>query len=238
LAVTVSGKLPASVVAGAKANAAVSVTVKNPTGQVVSGPVAVALFVSPDPSLTDATPLLSKTFSVRLKPGRSRTLKLRLASLPSVPAGAYNLVATAKAPDGTTTGAAGPTTSIQAAVVDVKVAAVRPPSAPVAAGKVAAVSLTLTNAGNQSASGTATLTLTATLSSPSPAPPMPITLGTQPLKVKLKAGQTTQRRVKLSFPSNLSPGSYSLTVTLDVVALGNAGAADGVATAAGPLVVK
>ena len=112
------------------------------------------LYVSPTQSLTGATRIESVTRSLKLKAGAAKVLKLKIPAFPSVPDGSYFLIAAVQAPDGTTTGVAGPSLTIAAPFVAVKVSDVRPAAAPAAAGRKTALTLTLTNSGNAPASGT------------------------------------------------------------------------------------
>jgi uncharacterized delta-60 repeat protein len=235
LASTVAASLPKAAVGGAKVKQSVVVTVSNPTTTALSGPVTVTLYVSPyQSSLTDATQLSVTTKSLKLKPRQRAALKLTLSSFPDVPNGTYYLVASVKAADGTVTDVAGPSLSIAAPFVKAVVSDVKPVPASAAPGKPAGLELTLTNGGNIAASGTALLTISATAMASGA---LPTVVGTAPFKVKLKPGARRVYKVKFTPPASLAAGGYNVTASLNVSALGDPNATDGVSNAATPLIV-
>ena len=233
LKASVAASLPKSAIAGAKLDARATVTLNNPTGATISGPVTVTIDVSPASSLDGATELTAVTKKISLKAGKSAKVALKVSTLPSVPDGTYFLLASVKAPDNSVTGAAGPSLSVAAPLVAARVSAVRPLPASVAAGRKGGVSLTVTNGGNTAAAGTATLTVLASPAGGSGA----VTLVATPLKVKLKPGAGKAYRVKFTLPSSLAAGSYDLTASLAVGALGDTTASDGTSAGTSPLVV-
>ncbi len=212
------------------------VTVSNPKTATVSGPVTVTLYISPfQSSLTDATQLFAMTKSLKLKPRQRAALKFKLSKFPDVPAGAYYLVAAVKAADGTITDMAGPSLSIAAPFVEAVLSDTRPIPTSAAPGKETAVELTLTSSGNIAASGTALLSISATAQTNGAASQV---IGAASLKVKLKPGMNKTYRIKFTLPKNMAPGSYSLTASLNVSALNDLNAADGISAAITPLSVS
>jgi uncharacterized delta-60 repeat protein len=233
LGVAVAAKLPASVVSGAKTATTVTVTIHNPTAQLISGRATITLYFSQAQTLIGATQLMSAPAVLKLKPGQSKALKLKLRSFPTETAGAYTLIAVVTAPDGTTTGSAGPSALISPSFVSLTASALRPTVPTVVPGKRGALVLTITDAGNVPVSGSAPLTLTITSAGGSP-----ITLATLPLKVSLKAGQSKPSAVKFTVPPTVPAGTYTLTADLAVTGFGDGNPTDGIAMSAVPLTVK
>ena len=124
------------------------------------------------PSLGGATQLLAVTQKLKLKAGARKAIRLKISSFPSLPRGTYYLIASVKAPDGTTTGAAGPSLTISPAFVSVVASGVRPLAASVAPGRKAALALTLTGRRQRGRRGNGRADRLAVHQTP-PAPPAP-----------------------------------------------------------------
>jgi hypothetical protein len=92
--------------------------------------------------------------------------------------------------------------------------------------------LTLQNAGNVIAAGAPTLTILGSVQSASGQ-----ALAAVPLHVKLNPGAAKSYRVKFRLPAGLAANSYYLTASLNVAALGDSNAADGMATSITQLTV-
>ncbi len=201
-----------------------------PASQAVAGPATVTLYVSPAQSFTGSTQV-GLPEALKLKAGHSKTLRVRLRAFPPVPDGTYYLLAAVKDPDGTVTGAAGPMVKIAAPFVTTAVSAVHPLVATAEPGKRAGLALTLTDTGNIPTSGAPTLTILGNATGG-----VSQTLAALALRVKLKPDQPHSYRVKFVLPAGLPAGTYALTASLDVSALGDH-IADGVATSTILLVV-
>jgi hypothetical protein len=235
LAATLSSFLSAPVIAGVKNNGTATVTVSAPAGRTVKGPVRVSLYASPDLSLFDATQVTATlTQNLRLKAGASKTLRLPISLFPSAPPGTFHLIAAVEAPDGTTTAVAGPSVTIVGPVVAIHLSNVAGLPAAIAPGGKLNLGLTLQDTGNVSTAGTAGLIISL---SPSPTGAGSNAAATVPLRVKLKAGQAKAYRAKFRLPRGTAAGSYYLVASLDVSALGDPTAADGVAVSAMPIIV-
>ena len=236
LGATVAASLPASAVAGSRLSAFTTVTVSNPTQQTIGGRVTVTVYVSPTRSLGGAAEVTAVSQAIKLKTGKTKAIKVKLRSLPGGLAdGTYYLIAAVRAPDGSTTGGAGPTLVIAAPSVAVKASNVRPLAASARPGKPAALSLALTNTGTAPAAGTASLTVSPSDPSSGAAGPSAAPV---PLRVKLAAKASKTYRVKFAIPSGLGAGRYLLSVSLDVATLGDPTAADGVAVSTATLLIK
>jgi len=140
---------------------------------------------------------------------------------------------TVNAPDGSSTGAAGPSLTISPAFVKV-IASNVAPAAAVAPGKKTSLALTLQNQGNVPAMGTSSMTIAASVDPSGAGGTM---LATVPLRVKLKTGASGHYKVKFTVPASLPAGRYYLAVQLNVAALGDDTAADGLAVSASTLTV-
>jgi len=230
LGASIAGALPAAVVGGAKVKATASVTVSVPASKALTAPATVTLYISPAPSFTGSTQV-GLPISVKIKAGRSKTFRVRLSAFPAVPDGTYYLLAAVKDPDGSVTGVAGPTLKIAAPFVTTAVAAVRPLPATGIPGKRAGLAMTLTDTGNVPASGTVTLTVLGNVTGGATQ-----TLAALPLRVKLKPDVPHAYRVKFTLPAGLPAGTYDLTASLGVSALGD-NTADGTAASTIPLVL-
>jgi uncharacterized membrane protein len=213
-------------VGGAKAQASALVTVSNPTAKTVSGKATVTLCLSPGDSLDGATQLLAVTPELKLKAGAHTALRLKLSSFPSLPMGTYFLIAAVTGPDGTTSGAAGPSLTIEPPFVSVVASDVRPTPVSVAPGKKVSLALKIKNTGDELASSSATLTITA---STNPSGAAGTAVASAPLKMKLKPGTSDACKVKFAVPAALPAGRYYLDVSVNAAALGDSTASDGLA---------
>ena len=92
-ATAVAHHLPAVVAAGGRSTASVSVTVTDGGNVPLTGPIRVAVFASVDGTLGAATLVAAVTPAVRILPGRSAVVTVRLAAFPAVATGTYALVA-------------------------------------------------------------------------------------------------------------------------------------------------
>ncbi|HET6250639.1 MAG TPA: choice-of-anchor tandem repeat GloVer-containing protein [Tepidisphaeraceae bacterium] len=226
----VTGKVPSSVVGGATANSNVSVSVQNTGSAQVKGNVTVQLYVSPDGSLGDATPVGSPvTKKVSIKPSKSAAIHVKIKSFPSEPSGSYQLIASVTGPSGNSSSAAGPSLMIAPAFVSTLVSALDPMPASIKPGHKEILDFTVTNNGNTTAVGTASMAI-ALSTSPSGSSPQPIT--GVPVKIKLKPGTTRHFKVRFAIPTALTPAAYYVAGTLDVTALGDTSASDGSAVSA------
>src|SRR5262249_3513050 len=135
---------------------------------------------------------------------------------------------------GSTTGAAGPALTISPPFVAVVASEAAPVVSSIAPGKKTFLDLTLDNQGNVPVGGTATVTIAA---STQPSGAAATTLATLPVKVKLKPGKSARYKLRFTVPATLPAESYYLSATVDVAALGDDTAADGVAVSASQLTV-
>jgi uncharacterized delta-60 repeat protein len=228
-----SARLPMAVVGGAKAKTTAVVTVRNPTGQLVSGRVPITLYVNEANSLTGATLLATTDPVLKLKPHQSKAVKLTIAKFPKVPDGSYFLLAGVTAPDASVTGVAGPALRIAAPFVTIHESNVRPLPASAAPGKPVSLMLTLQNAGNIIAAGAPKLTI---LGSVDPSASGQA-LAAVPLHLKLNPNAVKSYRVKFRVPAGLAANRYYLTASLNLAALGDTNPADGLATSITQLTV-
>jgi hypothetical protein len=213
----VSAKVPPVVIAGTKkAKAVASFKIINVSSTVpFSGPVTFILLASDDttPDPGDST-LGAATRTVKLKGGKSKTIKVKGVFDATGPAGTKTLLVTA-----TTTGSqadgVGPQVIVQAPFVHLTGSlAPQPPLArPLTFGRPAKLSIPLTNGGNVPTSKTpATYTLLVTTAGT----PETSVFSTAALgKISLKPGQTKAQKLSVTFPAgSFAPGSYTLLVRI------------------------
>lgn len=212
----VSASLPAAVVAGAKTRpVGVVVTVTNADVLPFSGPATVALFATANETFEpEADPQLATTTKrLKLEPGQSKAVKLKVTAFPNVPDGDYRVLARVTAPG--IDPAANPsfnTVNVAAAFIDL---AGTPGAAPetLVRGKKARLTLTLTNGGNSAVKTTVPVAITAGL--PPDVAGQPVALGTVNAKVSLKAGQSKTVKLSVKVPQELAAGTYFLDAVLD-----------------------
>lgn len=212
----VTAKVPGTVIAGTrKARAAVAVTLSNtsPTAR-FAGPVTVSILSSADALPDGADDMLtSVTRNVKLKAGRTRTIKLKVL-FPAVAAtGTRTLLATALA-GGVTEQGVGPAVNVQAPFVHLTGSITPAPAArPLTFDRRARLSVPLTNAGNVPTTRTpATYSLIVSNDGTESGQVFSTTaLG----RIRLRPGQTRPQRLTVTFPAgSFAAGTYTLIVRL------------------------
>jgi hypothetical protein len=212
--------LPPAVVGGMRAKKArATVAVTNTAAEVLSGRVAIRLFLSADTSLDAGdAPVMSSVRRLKLKPGQTKSLRMNIRAFPAVPDGDYHLMAQVADPaggGGAIVASGAPVLTVAAPFVDLTGSisrgivggTVRP------AGETSAT-LLVQNAGNFAARGPASVALFAsadtTLDSNDDAP-----LVTRALRLNLKPGAARAYRLRFALPANLAAGSYYLAASVD-----------------------
>lgn len=207
--------MPSAVIAGARVKGAkVSVLVSNTGGSVLDGPVTLRLFASADETLDGADAPIGLPLTKRLKiaPGSSKAVKMKVDTLPAVPNGNYRLIAQTLAPAGVSTGTDASDSTVTIAAPFVDLSGSFGFILPLVRGRRTSIPILITNTGNIPASGTITVFLTAGTS--------PTTTGTEMIlqtsPVKLKLGEASNKVYKLKalVPSTLPAGAY-LHATID-----------------------
>jgi len=218
LGLSLATTLPASVIEGTRANQKIRVTVSNLSSGVVSL-ASLQFYVNTFKSVTEATPLsVQAAKRLSLKPGARQTITLNLPAYPIVPAaGSYYVIASATASDNTVTQVSSASaTTIGPAVFAGSISSFEPLVSSVVLNKSVTIALALVNTGNEPLSGTAFLTISGTLEGQT----APIT--TVALRgVKQKSGSKVYR-VKFRIPAGLTPGTYTLSVSLSGLRLPSA----------------
>ena len=220
LAAVVSGRLPAAVIGGNRGAGVVRVT--NGGADPLAAPVTVRVFLSTDTVLDGSDQQAGTvTRQLRLRPGRSAPVKLRLV-YPATADGTYYLLAQVD-PDNTVpegneannvaTSAA--TIAYQAPVIDLSGTLVSAPTQLVRTRRSSVV-LSLLNVGNVPATGLVSISLAATT------PTDPFTPFGTPLALQrpLKLRPGGRKMIKLGFlpPDDLPAGTYSFVATIDTAA--------------------
>ena len=215
---TITAALPAAVVAGQKAKAAVSVLVTNAGTGLLNGPVTVRLLASQDATAAagDAE-IATVTKKLKLRPGQSKAIKVKVGSFPTVADGDYFVVADvaggAGVTEGNTSNNQAATTSkvtIAAPFVDLT-GATNTPLKAARAGRKSTLVLDVTNAGNTPATGAATVRLTL---APQAGGGSPVTVDV-PAKLKIKPGATAKLKLKFVVPADLAAGTYNVSADID-----------------------
>jgi hypothetical protein len=217
-------KVPAVVVGGEKqAKGTVVVHLSNDGPDPVAGPVTVNLFASTDNVISPDVDLAvgNVVKNVKLKPGATKALKVKV-QIPAPPAdGDYLLLAQASgdgAGGGVATGA-GPAVRIEKPFVDL-VGQAGPPAS-LAFGRPGRVTLPVLNAGNVAAKGLANVDLIVSLDGtlePGRSFPLEMVSG---VKVSAKPGAEKPLKLKVAlpdaFPAPFGAGSYFLVVELSAL---------------------
>jgi hypothetical protein len=232
---SVVASLPSAVVGGQKARAKVTVVLTNQSAQLVSGPVSLSLYVSGDEALgTGDAPVAQATKNLKLKPGRSKKVRMRVASFPAVTDGSYRLLAQVVAPDGTANLAAAPSAvTIAAPFVDLRGSFASGVAGALKPGGKGKAVLRVENLGNIPAKGLASVSLYASTDAAVGGPDDRL-LATLPLKVNVKPGKAKGYRLKVGLPVDLAAGSYFLIGSVDGTAVADRDVSNNVAISPGP----
>lgn len=209
LSVEVSGDLPVAVVAGGKAKMRQVVTIQNLKPSSFNNKVTISLYASENDSIDAQDVLLASTMRrLKLKPGASRDLRLRLDGFNSVAVGNYKVLAQASSPSAgdSNTGVSAATVQVAAPFRDLAPEPASAPSGIVKAGKRGVAKLLLRNDGNAPASGTLTLTLSAQSDAET------IPLGAFNSRLKLKPDATKRLKVRFTLPT--TPGVYTVIASI------------------------
>lgn len=207
--------VPAAVLAGSRATAAISIT-ENGT-QATSGVVTVTLELATDAAGDGAVTIGTASERISLKQAQARSYRLPY-TYPDTLAGSYYLLATVTDPAGATelnpannTAASATAIAVASPFIALDGSGLTTSSA-LAGGKIATFSITVTNNGNVLAAGHTTLQL---LLSPDETPADGTPIATQPLVVSLAAGRSRTYRFSTKFPATAPIGTFNLLALLD-----------------------
>lgn len=227
------GVVPAalpSVIAGVKHPFAVTVLIDNSGQTSYRGTATVNLFASSDTNLDANDLLVTKPVrvSVKLKPGQSAKVPIKIASLPAtLAAGSYYLLAQVMDASGfAQTAASGTTLAVAAPAVEPSVSFVRislPASAKTGGKTKGAIALHLANAGNVPIGGLVAVSLYLTdqsaLGDGDTLPADATLVTTREIKVSVPAGRTGTISVPItSLPVMSSLGPFNFVATVAVPA--------------------
>jgi len=223
LAINITAAPTAAVVGGVSKPLSTASAVISNHGNASSSPVRVAWYLSSDATFDNGdTPLSVSPSAVipTLKPGKSKTLRVRYANPSGLPNGSYFLIARvdpdnvlAESDETNNTAASAAAYAISPPFVDLtgSIVSVRPSYA---AGKAASVPLAVTNNGNVPAVGTASVSLFASTSSVfDPNTALPLTTTPVVEKLNLKNGKSKTLNLKFPFPT-LAPGTYHIVAVI------------------------
>lgn len=205
----------ASFVTGAKVKgAAATVTITN-TGEDLNGPVTVGLFASLDSALDtniDAQ-ITSITKKLKLASAQSKTIRLKIATFPSVTDGDYTIFAQVSNPiAGTGASTNDEKVTLAAPFIDLSPTAFGAfPATPLTRGKRARLSLTLLNSGNVNARATVPVAI-AISSDPSGAGA--VTIARVNVKVNLKPAASKTLKLSFILPADVVTGGALYAVAM------------------------
>ncbi|HET6249366.1 MAG TPA: CARDB domain-containing protein [Tepidisphaeraceae bacterium] len=210
------GKVPASVVGGAKGS--VAVLVNNTGPDAATGAVTVNLYASTD-TAADNNPMLIKSLpgNVHLKVNGSQSFKFSFAYPAGLAAGSYYIVAQVSSTSLSETNVANNTiasgaVSISKGGVDLTGSKLLVPSS-VTLGSSASVSFTIANIGSAPASGAIAIEFLASSDGTAANGQMLATVNG--VKLGLKAGASKAFKESVMVPSALPAGTYYLLALLD-----------------------
>lgn len=220
VATVAASRIPVVVISGGGGKSprgTLAVTLRNESGGAFVGLVIVAIRASSD-AVLDAgdAQLVTVPKTLKFRAGATgRPIKLKVP-LGALPAGQQTLLATATANNVTTTGAPGPTVSVEPARVNLVGLPGAGPAAgkPLAVGKRATLSVPLQNTGNVATSrAPATYTLVFTTDGTEAGK---VFETTSVAKVSLKPGASKPHKLSLTLPpaTSLPAGTYTLLVRL------------------------
>lgn len=220
----VTGRLPASVVAGSPAKG-VTVAVTNSGTTDFRGPVAIRLVASADatPDVGDGEVLTLPAQQLNLKRGKSKNVKLRFPTFPGgLPDDDYFLLAVidpanavAETDEGNNVGATASAFRIAPPFVDLSNGWDRAVDPTLAAGQRVQLTVPVRNDGNVAARGSAELlTVASTDAVAGNADDLPV--ATVPQRLNLKPGKAKNLRARFQAPA-LPAGTYFLFVTFRLV---------------------
>ncbi|HZK80796.1 MAG TPA: Ig-like domain-containing protein, partial [Humisphaera sp.] len=206
-------KIPASIVEGTPIKAPLPIVVANHGGGLSTAAFTITVYASPiqtlDPS---AVQFLTVSHSVKLKPGASKTIPVKLGALPTtLPNGAYYLLVKVVDQAGSTTiTATNSAMQIAAPFVSLSasVGAITPGNIPV--GKKGAVTVTISNSGNVIAAGGAMISLGLT----SDGMAVASSLLSLTKNVKIKPGATLTLHLRFTRTASQVAGTYFPSVSI------------------------
>jgi uncharacterized repeat protein (TIGR03803 family) len=235
LSVGIVGKVPSSIVSGkARMRLPLKVTLTNES-QIPRSTATVKLFLAPDGRAGGVTEIGTAKEKLAFQPGQAKSIKITIGSFPEVTPGDYRIVAEVIDSEGSSFFSPDTLLKVVPTSVTSAISNFAPAKNAVVAGKQASFNVTLTNTGNIPAAGAVAVTASLT-TDPTGAGGQAVTV--KPLKVKLKPSAGRAFKINLTIPKELPPGSYYLSLALDVAAIGDATVSNGVAVTLTPLTVS
>ena len=209
----VTGRIPVSVVGGAKGK--VSVKVINNGPGLLKGPVSVSLYASSDSTLNTGTdtPIKTITKKLKLKAHKGKTLKFSFNYPSNLPDGSYRLLAqvdsgnaVAESDETNNVAVSATPVTIAAPFIDLSGSFASAIPAAAAQGAKESVTVLVQNTGNVVAAGPLTISLTASADNVADAGDTAITSFTK--KVKLKPGAKAAIKFKYLLPAGLTGSQF------------------------------
>ncbi len=212
LAASITGSLPASVIAGEKTLINQIVTLHTTTNTAYNAPASTQLYLATGNTIDDGSILLpaKSTKTIKLKTGAHQAIRFSLKSIPaSVPDGIYHIIAQVTDSAGNISQAASAgTIAVAPSQIDLSVV-VGKFATTAKAGRKFIGTLTLTNAGNAAAVGSLPIEVE-TSPNNNPADGMPLV--NIPKKINLKPGKSLSIPLSLLIPN---AGTFFLIFDID-----------------------
>jgi hypothetical protein len=190
------------------------------TGQSAAGAAYVTLFASDDATLGDGDVSIASSKPLRLKPGKSKTVKLRF-TYPSASDPVYLLARAGNSADtspatasGDAVAASSSTVTVAPANVQLIPTSITPSGATLTVGKRGSATLLVTNNGNVPYKGTLSITLDASQDQTG-GNGDDIPLGTISKRVSIKPGATKRIRLNATLPPSFPAGTYYLAALVN-----------------------
>jgi hypothetical protein len=220
LSLDVDGDFPTAVVAGGKGKLTLVATLRNLTSSPFAGPVSIDLATTTDPTLGDvvdalAAPFTSFTRNLKLAPGASRTVPIKLKAYPAVPDGKYLFLGRAFAPsiEPSNVAATIDRMTIAAPFKDLSVLFAEPPRTGAFAGSRTVLRVDVFNESNTTVAGDLPVKIGAN------GPGAFQTLTEFTTRVKLKPNAHKILKIRVIWPTRL--GDYSIFTEITPIALGD-----------------
>jgi hypothetical protein len=221
LSAVVVASMPESAIGGEKVKASAAVTVTNTGDETIRGRTPVELFLSLDHQFDGGDTLITNSSAkLRLAPGKSKTLKLKFRAFPSVPTGAYHLIARINSdgaipdavPDNNISVDEEDHVELQPPMRDLTAAFNTVPGFSLA-GKTVSVLVDVGNIGNLPVNGKISFAIAA--SADTTADPVGTPVATARAKVKVPINDVATAKVKFRVPKSFPAGTYFLVGTVD-----------------------
>lgn len=211
LLVTVPGPIPSSVIAGAKVNDRIGVSLANQGPDRANGVYTLTLFASPDSNVSDGSEIATLTRHINITDGNNKTIFVKVPLFPQNLDGDYEILAQVSGPSTANVGVSSTPVAVSPSHVDLSNDVVSVSSKGRIGQKFTAV-LDVTNLGNAIANNT--LTTTFALSSSSTGA-NPFTVASLNTHIRIKPGASKVLHFRIPVAPGSPSGNQFVVATLD-----------------------